>query len=147
MEFNNTTFACLRYGCNNGLKACTSYTAKSGECITELDHAKDLGVTLSRNNYFKEHIKHVLCTANQLCGWVLRTFSTRKTLPMMTIWNTLIRCRLDYCCQLWSPSKKGDVQALEQMQRQYIRKISGVQHLTYWQQFKYISLSSLDRRR
>ena len=29
----------------------------------------------------------------------------------------LIRSRLDYCCQLWSPSKKGDVQALEQLQR------------------------------
>ena len=116
MEFHNTTFACLRYGCNNGLKACTSYTAKSVECITEVDHAKVLGVTLSRNDYFKEHIQHILCTANQLCGWVLRTFNTRKTLPMMTLWNTLIRCRLDYCCQLWSPSKKGDVQALEQMQ-------------------------------
>ena len=84
---------------------------------------------------------------NQLCGWVLRTFNTRKTLPMMTLWKTLIRSRLDYCCQLWCPSKKGDVQALEQLQRQYIRKISGVQHLTYWQQLKCLSLNSLERRR
>ena len=66
---------------------------------------------------------------------------------MMTLCKTLIRSRLDYCCQLWSPHKKGDVQALEQLQRQYIRKISGVQHLTYWQQLKYISLNSLERRR
>ena len=43
--------------------------------------------------------------------------------------------------------KKGDVQALEQLHRQYIRKISGVQHLTYWQQLKYLSLHSLERRR
>ena len=147
MEFNNTKFECLRYGCNNDLKACTSYKAKSGECITEVDNAKDLGVTLSSNGNFKEHIKNVLSTATQLCGWVLRTFNTRKTLPMMTLWKALIRSRLDYCCQLWSPSKKGDVQALEQLQRQYIRKISGVQHLTYWQQLKYLSLNSLERRR
>ena len=147
MEFNNTKFECLRYGCNNDLKACTSYKAKSGECITEVDNAKDLGVTLSSNGNFKEYIKNVLSTATQLCGWVLRTFNTRKTLPMMTLWKALIRSRLDYCCQLWSPSKKGDVQALEQLQRQYIRKISGVQHLTYWQQLKYISLNSLERRR
>ena len=108
---------------------------------------KDLGVTLSSNGNFKEHIKNVLSTANQLCGWVLRTFHTRKALPMMTLWKTLIRSRLDYCCQLWCPSKKGDVQALEQLQRQYIRKSSGVQHLTYWQQLKYLSLNSLERRR
>ena len=123
MEFNNTKFECLRYGCNNDLKACTSYKAKSGERITEVDHVKVLGVTLSSNG---KTLKNVLSTANQLCGWVLRTYNTRKTLPMMTLWKTLIRSRLDYCCQLWCPSKKGDVQALEQLQRQYIRKISGI---------------------
>ena len=31
--------------------------------------------------------------------------------------------------------------------RDIIRKISGVQHLTYWQQLKYLSLHSLERRR
>ena len=108
---------------------------------------KDLGVTLSSNGNFKEHINNVLSTANQLWGWVLRTFNMRKTLPMMTLWKTLIRSRLDYCCQLWWPSKKDDIQALEQLQRQYIRKISGVQHLTYWQPLKYLSLNSLERRR
>ena len=140
MELNNTKFECLRYGCSNDLKSCTNYKAKSGECITEVDHSKGLGVTLSSNCNLKEHIKNVLSTANQLCGWVLRTFNTRKTLLMMTLWKTLIRFRLDYCCQLWSPSKKGDVQALEQLQIQYIRRISGVQHLTYWQQLKYLSI-------
>ena len=42
------------------------YKVKSGGCITEVDHAKDLGVTLSSNGNFKEHIKNVLSTANQL---------------------------------------------------------------------------------
>ena len=50
--------------------------------------------------------------------------------------------------QLWSPSKKCDVQALEQLQIQYILKISRVQHLTtYWQQLKDMYLNSRDRRR
>ena len=90
---------------------------------------------------------NVLSTANQLSGWVLRICNTRKTLHMMALWNTLIRSRLNYCCHLWCPCKKGGVQALEQLQRQYIRKISGVQHLTYWQQLKYLSLNYLERRR
>ena len=94
MEFNNTKFECLRYGYNNDLKACTSYKAKSGEWITEVDHVKDMGVTLSSNGNFKEHIKNVLSTANQLCGWVLWTLITRKTLPMMTLWKTTIQAGL-----------------------------------------------------
>ena len=32
-------------------------------------------------------------------------------------------------------------------ERIYIRKIRGLQHLTYWQQLKYLSLNSLERRR
>ena len=123
MEFNNTKFECLRYGCNNYLKACTSYRAKSGEYITEIDHAKDLGVTLSSNGNFKEHIKNVLSTANQLCGWVLRTFNTRKTLPKKgndDIMEGLNMFHAGYCCQLWSQSKKGDVQALEQSSAEII---------------------------
>ena len=94
MEFNNTKFECLRYGCNNDLKPCTSYKTKSGEWITEVDHVKDLGVTLSSIGNFKEHIKNVLSTANQLCGWVLWTLITRKTLPMMTLWKTTIQAGL-----------------------------------------------------
>ena len=57
IEFNNTKFECLRYRYNNDLKACTSYKAKSRECITEVDHAKDLGATMSSSGNFKEHIK------------------------------------------------------------------------------------------
>ena len=58
MEVNDTKF-----GCNCDLKVCTSYKAKSGECITEVDHAKYLGVTLSSNGNFKEHVNNVLSTA------------------------------------------------------------------------------------
>ena len=105
------------------------YKVKSGECITEVDHAKVLGVTMSSN--FKEHIKNVLSTANQLCGWVLRTFNTRKTLPMMTLWKALIYSMLDYCCQLWNPSNRGDVQALEQLQSNiYVRSVEYSTSLT-----------------
>ena len=149
MEFNNTKFDCLRYGCNNDLKACTSYNAKSGECITEVDHAEDLRVTLSSNGNFKEHINNVLPTANQLCGWVLRTFNTRKTLSMMTLGKTLFNT---FQAGLLLPvvesiQERGCMQALEQLQIQYIHKISGIHHLTYWQQLKYLSLNSLERRR
>ena len=59
----------------------------------------------------------------------------------------LIRSKLEYCCQLWCPTQTGDIQSLEQVQRNFIRKINGIQHFSYWQQLQELSLYSLEQRR
>ena len=147
MDFNFPKFECLRYGRNNELKSSTHYFSKSGEVIRDVQHAKDLGVVMSSDGSFSKHISSVIETAKQMSGWVLRTFRTRDRTPMLSLWKSLIRSKLEYCCQLWCPSKTGDIQNIEQVQRNFIRKISGVQHLTYWQQLQKLSMYSLERRR
>ena len=102
---------------------------------------------MSSSGNFKQHIRTMVDAAQQLCGWILRTFSTRKKDPMLLLWRSLIRSKLEYCCQLWSPTQTGDIQSLEQVQRNFIRKIKGIQHLSYWQQLQELSLYSLERRR
>ena len=102
---------------------------------------------MSSSGRFKQQITSVIATGNQLYGWVLRTFSTRQKLPMVTLWKSLIRSKLEYCCQLWCPINIGDIQNLEQVQRSFIRKISGIQHLSYWKQLKELRMYSLERRR
>ena len=147
MEFNSPKFECLRYGNDSDIKENTCYKTPSGDSIKEVEHAKDLGIIMSNNGTFRQHVNKVVNTANQLCGWVLRTFRTRQRLPMLMLWKTLIRPKLEYCCQLWCPTQTGDIQALEQVQRSFIRKISGLQNLSYWQQLKKLSMYSLERRR
>ena len=66
---------------------------------------------------------------------------------MLTLWKCLIRSKLEYCCQLWNPSRKGDIQMLEQVQRNFIRKITGMEQLSYWEQLHAQSMYSLERRR
>ena len=102
---------------------------------------------MSSNGTFKQQVRSVISTANQLSGWVLRTFRTRQKLPMLMLWKSLIRSKLEYCCQLWCPTQTGDIQGLEQVQRNFIRKITGVQHLSYWEQLQELSMYSLERRR
>lgn len=102
---------------------------------------------MSNSGTFRQHISNVTDTAYQLSGWVLRTFKTRHRVPMLTLWKSLVLSKLDYCSQLWNPSQTGDIQALEQVQRNFIRRISGIHHLNYWQQLKALSLYSLQRRR
>ena len=147
MQFNSKKFECLRYGSNQELKRSTHYTSNSGKEIKTTDHTRDLGVTMSNDGTFSKHITEVVSRSGQMCSWILRTFKTRERMPMLTLWKSLVRSNIDYCCQLWNPSKAGDIQAVEQLQRSFIRKISGMQGLSYWEQLSTLSLYSLQRRR
>ena len=147
MMFNFEMFECLRYGRNSELKTSTGYRTMSGDQITVVDHAKDLEVTMSSDGTFRQHIYNLTDTGLKLAGWVLRTFRTRHKVPMLTLWKSLILSKLDYCSQLWNPSQTGEIQALEQVQRYFVRRISGIHHLNYWQQLRALSLYSLERRR
>ena len=147
IEFNFPKFETLRYGNDDDIKENTFYKTRCNEKIKIVEHAKDLGIIMSSSGNFKQHIRTMVDAAQQLCGWILRTFSTRKKDPMLLLWRSLIRSKLEYCCQLWSPTQSGDIQSLEQVQRNFIRKIKGIQHLSYWQQLQELSLYSLERRR
>ena len=147
MDFNAKKFELMRYGPSNEVKNMSSYTTMTGEHIQEVEHTRDLGVIMSSSGTFKKHIQNTVLSANMMCGWVLRTFKTRHRTLMMTLWKSLVRSKMDYCCQLWSPNLTGDIQAIEQVQRSYVRKISGMQGMSYWQQLSALSLYSLERRR
>ena len=66
---------------------------------------------------------------------------------MLALWQQLILCDLNYCSQLWNPSRTGDIQVLELLQRSYLLYISGMQGLYYWEQLGELKLYSLERRR
>ena len=90
----------MRYGRITELRESTHYTSNDGSPIIEVDHIKDLGGTMSRDGTFSRHITMTTTTAKQMCGWILRTFLTRETVPMLTLWKSLIRSKLECCSQL-----------------------------------------------
>ena len=66
---------------------------------------------------------------------------------MLTLYKSIVRSHLEYCCPLWNPQKIADIQELESVQRAFTSRISGLQCLNYWDRLKSLKLMSLQRRR
>ena len=85
--------------------------------------------------------------ARRIASWVLGAFRDRSIVTMMTLFKSLVRSKLEYCCPLWNPSKISDIQTIENVQRQFTRKIYGMSKIDYWERLKFLKLLSLQRRR
>ena len=146
-SFNDKKFEALRHGNDETLKMSTSYTAPDGTIIAEKSNLRDLGVTMSADGTFRQHINNICQSARNMCSWLLRTFESRSPDLMLTLWKSLVIPILDYCSQLWSPSKVGDIQQIEQIQKSFTRKIRFDTKKDYWERLKQYHLYSLQRRR
>merc|ERR1712002_1156550 len=89
----------------------------------------------------------VVSKATSMAGWAQRTFQTRKELPMITIWNSLVRPCLDYCSIVWSPrpSNFHEIDLLEKTDL-FIKKINGIEGLDYARRLKKLHMYSVQRR-
>ena len=84
-----------------------------------LAHFKLNTIFVQQNNLIFIVIHNVVKRSSQLCGWILRTFQTRSSLLMLTLFKSIVLSRIDYDSQLWSPSKKGYICELERIQRSF----------------------------
>ena len=149
MEFHCDKFELMRYrtAASKEAQNQSSYESFDGSVINEVQHVRDLGVTLSNDATFKQHIHERCELAKDKISWVLRTFRSRERLPMLTLWKSLILSHVEYCSQLWSPSTVGHTQSLELLQKSFISRIYGMDELSYWEQLETLNLYSLERRR
>jgi len=124
-----------------------TYQVSSGNMLFPTETVKDLGVIVSADLSWTPHISMIAQRARKVASWVLSAFKTRNKLTMITLYKSLVRSHLEYCCPLWNSSTKADIQLLEGVQRTFTSRINGVKHLNYWQRLKALNLMSLQRRR
>ena len=123
------------------------YLTSNGNFVYPTPHVKDLGVTLSADGKFTRHISEITRRARMMVGWILNAFRSRSPEVMLTLYKSLVRPILEYCCLVWSPMNTGDIKALESIQRTLTSKIQGMTGLNYWERLEKLGLMSLCRRR
>ena len=147
LPFNCNKFTLIQYTSKKSDNSLTyHYIAPDGNKIQKVDNVKDLGIIMSSDLRFSDHINHIASKCKQLTGWIFRTFKSRDKLTMLTLWKSLVLSRLDYCSQLWSPSKVGEMQEIEGLQRTFTNYISEVSNLDYWDRLSKLHLYSIERR-
>nr|ADO22611.1 LIM class homeobox transcription factor Lmx [Mnemiopsis leidyi] len=146
-------FLCYRTGSSKWLEEMPftnlhlQYTTPAGFTLSPQSSVRDLGVTLSSDYHWRIHINQMAAGARQLASWALGVFRDRSATVMLTIWESLIRCKLEYCCPLWHPHRLEDVKTLENVQRFFTRHIAGMEGANYWERLSRLKLQSLQRRR
>ena len=119
------------------------YTVSSGKQLEPVSTLKDLGVTVSSDLSWSLQVNKLASKARAIASWALSAFKARDKTTMLTLYKSLVRSQLEYCCPLWSCTKITDIQVLEGVQKTFTSKIWGVQHLNYWQRLKALCLMSI----
>ena len=123
------------------------YTTKDGTNIEPTHIVRDLGINIVPDLQWTPHINIICDSARKMTSWILSVFADRSVTTMLTLFKSLIRSKVEYCCPLWDPTRVQDIETLEGVQRHYTSKISCVTDYHYYDRLKYLKLMSLQRRR
>ena len=147
MGFNTSKCGVMHLGKNN-LKF--DYKMKNGDEYCTLNKTvceKDLGVFVDKNLKFDEHISQKIKKARSMSGMIYRNIIHKTPTIMVPLFKSMIRPHIEYGNAVWCPYLKQDKCALENVQRNFTKKIHGMKKKSYYERLKILRLPSLEFRR
>ena len=78
---------------------------------------------------------------------ISRTITHKCEDIMIPLFKSLVRPTLEYANVVWFPSKRKDINTLEDVQRRFTKRIVGMNELSYEDRLKKMNLPSLEYRR
>ena len=110
-------------------------------------HIKDLGVMMSSDLSFDDHIYDKINMANKMLGIVRRNFADLDTNSFLLIYKSMIRSHLEYASSVWNPYKKGLINDIENIQKRATKLIRVCKDLSYRDRLTFLKLPTLKYRR
>ena len=147
LRFNCEKCKILHIGKNNPNY---EYVMKDNNKIVNLETTiceKDLGVYVDSNLNFEHHINVTIRKAKNIAFLILRNFHFKSPYIMVPLFKALIRPILEYGNVVWSPYMRKDINAIEEVQRFYTKRIIGMNNLEYEDRLSKLKLPSLEFRR
>ena len=102
----------------------TSYQLH-GHTLEVVDGGKYLGIHISYDLSWREHIRQTTAKATRSLGFLRRNLHSCTQNVRTQAYTTLVRPVLEYTSTVWYPHKIQQIQRLEQVQRQAARFTTG----------------------
>lgn len=120
-----------------------------GKPLKVVNKFKDLGIIMSNNLKWSEHVNTIVNKANRILGLIKRTVGPSNTVVFTLLYKALVRPILEYASPVWSPYLVKDIKALEGIQRRASRMALKQKRgdMPYDQRCKLLKWNSLEKRR
>ena len=113
----------------NRNKIKNTYTL-NGHTLESADNAKYLGVTITSDLSWNQHIDNITKKANKTLGFVRRNVKTSSQNIKTQAYFTLVRPILEYASPVWNPHTKNNINKIEMVQRRAARYVCNRYHNT-----------------
>ena len=120
----------------------------NGNPLESVTSFKYLGVYISSDLSWSEHVKQVCVKAKRVTGLLYRNFYHHVPGPrLLQLYKSLVRPHLEYAAVIWSPHQQSDKLLLERVQKFALRMVTRDWHLSYPDLLNETGVMSLQSRR
>ena len=107
----------------------------------------DLGVYMSRDMKWANHIEKVVSKANRSLGVIRNSFKNLDPMTFKLLYCALVTPDLDYAVSVWNPYFQKDIDLIESVQRRATKIVREIKNLEYSERLKRLDLTTLEQRR
>jgi hypothetical protein len=120
MKFHPEKCTVMRIGTNSRMKRDTNYSLH-GHILEVESWSKYLGVNISDDLTWRDHIEKTASKANRTVGFLRRNMRDCSKRVRNAAYVSLARPVVEYACVAWDPHTTEDINRLDQMQRRSAR--------------------------
>ena len=119
-----------------------------GHPLEQVSSFKYLGVTLSSNLSWSQHIDNICSKARKVLGILYRRFYPDcSTETLVQLYISLVRPHMEYACPVWAPYTSKDISKLESVQKFALRMALHNWSAGFSDISNHLSIPSLQARR
>ena len=131
-----------------GLSVAPPNLTIDGTPLITVTEYKYLGVTITSDMSWSPHITNICNKTRKLIGLLYRRFyQNSNSQTLLTLYKSFIRPHLEYSSAVWNPHLKGEIEALEKVQKFALRVCTKSWDSDYNALLSRTSLPSLQTRR
>ena len=120
------------------------------QLLTHKSFIRDLGVIVSEDFTWSNHINHIYQSAATRSFQILKATSTKNIWTLIKIYKTYIRPKVEYNSQVWSPHLLKNKKKIEKIQKHFTKRACyrcGIPFSSYKDRLFKLNLMSLEHRR